>query len=844
MKSNVFVGVKPMVGAVNGTETDLKDDVDYILAPVTNGRYREIVSRVISENRKSGDPLDHYSIDVPEPQLQEIGIPPFNDDPKQYIGLLASWLDLETADPVLRDVAFQVLLNECKYARFIGVSKLIVAPPKNVLEIQKYARMVADLLNDPVVTEMPQLTLSISLPLCELSDPLATWELWNTIKNLCGAHECLTVSLALPKNKTPTHVLERWLTEPVSCLLLSSSIFVTNQHGFPVLQKYNQNIIFKFQEINGRNMLGQNELCIIMHGLEKFANDVKGGKASFINYINFILKKGDKLILQNMSKMLKACEKLAEPRILPQLKPHSEDLSNQTYALFEEDIVKYDLYEVAIKDAILENTKIWKNRGSSFITILVAGAGRGPLVDRVFKVLQELSILSECRVIAIEKNSRAYLYLQKRNFDKWQNRVTLINEDIQNWQINMAESQRTKVDLCISELLGSFGCNELSPECLLSLQKYHSQKETVYIPQSYSSYIAPIACPVLDMQLQKMCKQDLHVNVTQQPWVLHNIPYQTLSSKVNELWTFSHPMSEASNLQHDIVSEFKIKHRAEVNALIGYFSAVLYGDVILSIVPEGTIVRVPQSKNNHEGEALHSTPDKSAHTNDNKYYFKKIDKTPGLTSWSPMIFPLSQPLLVSDDTELSVMMSRRHNGRYTWYEWSLESYVYMVVTSTSTASDATMEVITPNNNAHNVTQEESKRVTSPHPYAPGWTFSANKSKDAQPLSKRKISNSSPFDKQQKLYSGRVSIDNEEMHHQDFEEGDTNNQINGWTNGWTSVNDLHRATEAIVPAYDIGNDPQEKIEKEKEKEKEVHIRVKTGVTMLHNSRGRYSRIELR
>ena len=32
--------------------------------------------------------------------------------------------------------------------------------------------------------------------------------------------------------------------------------------------------------------------------------------------------------------------------------------------------------------------------------------------------------------------------------------------------------------------------------------------------------------------------------------------------------------------------------------------------------------------------------------------------------------------------------------------------------------------------------------------------------------------------------------------------------------------------------------------EKEKEKDVHIRVKTGVTMLHNSRGRYSRIELR
>ncbi|KAL3232076.1 Uncharacterized protein RNJ44_03992 [Nakaseomyces bracarensis] len=794
MKSNVFVGLKPTVFGVEDVEEELREHVDYVLAPLTNGRYRKRVGQC------SRDP-DRRPI--PEPLLQDLGIPPFNNsNPKEYIGLLASWLDLETDDPNTREMSLEVLLKECKYARFVGVRNLIVAPPRNVLAIQRYAQAISDLLQDPVVTEHPQLNLSISLPLCELSDPLATWELWNTIRKVCNYHDCLTVSLALPKLKTPNHVLNRWLCEPVFCLLLSSSIFVTNQHNYPVLHKYNQDIIYRFQRINGRNMINQNELCVIMHGVEKYEGKINGGKLSFINYINFMLKKGDKAIMQNMSKTeIKLTEKLRDPRILPQLNPHSEELSNEDYVTFEEDTVKYDMYEFAISKAFEDNLQSWQKRP---VKILIAGAGRGPLVDRTFKVLKERNFLENVQLIAVEKNPRSFLYLQKRNFDKWQNRVTLVNEDMTKWELR--SNNRTIVDLCISELLGSFGCNELSPECLEAVEKYHSHKNTVYIPKSYSSFIAPISSPVFYQKLNQLHARNPHVY--EQPWVLHNIPYNILSSKVNEVWTMKHPdEGNKPQTKREIITEFKIKHRGEIHGLIGYFTADLYDDIVLSILPDGTMARLRTSPNNGGGAGgllMHSTPDKSHNNLQNKYYFKKFDMTKGLFSWSPYVFPIVVPMLVSDDTELSVLLSRRNDTKSVWYEWSMESYMYMVVTSSTSKSKGYQNqhsVITPSTNGK-------KPAIS----------AAN--------GERKISNSSPLDLQY------VNAVEEEFNHSD--EGFSTAE-----NGWDSVHDLHQITQERQQPLPLFEIPEE----EDNEEEEIHIRVRTGVTQLHNARGYHSKMLL-
>ena len=50
--------------------------------------------------------------------------------------------------------------------------------------------------------------------------------------------------------------------------------------------------------------------------------------------------------------------------------------------------------------------------------------------------------------------------------------------------------------MLVSELLGSFGDNELSPECLDGAQRF-LKPGGVSIPQSYTSYLAPITASKL-----------------------------------------------------------------------------------------------------------------------------------------------------------------------------------------------------------------------------------------------------------------------------------------------------------------------------------------------------------
>lgn len=48
----------------------------------------------------------------------------------------------------------------------------------------------------------------------------------------------------------------------------------------------------------------------------------------------------------------------------------------------------------------------------------------------------------------------------------WGDTVTIVSSDMREW--NAPE----KTDILVSELLGSFGDNELSPECLDGVQKF------------------------------------------------------------------------------------------------------------------------------------------------------------------------------------------------------------------------------------------------------------------------------------------------------------------------------------------------------------------------------------
>ncbi len=134
-----------------------------------------------------------------------------------------------------------------------------------------------------------------------------------------------------------------------------------------------------------------------------------------------------------------------------------------------------------------------------YATIFVVGAGRGPLVnsslravDAVNKAVGTVSQFKiKPRIIAVEKNPSAVLYLNslKSHDPKWKV-VEVVECDMRRADQDsrlveiISGDDSHKVDIVVSELLGSFGDNELSPECLDGFQKSGLMKETgVSIPQ-------------------------------------------------------------------------------------------------------------------------------------------------------------------------------------------------------------------------------------------------------------------------------------------------------------------------------------------------------------------------
>lgn len=137
------------------------------------------------------------------------------------------------------------------------------------------------------------------------------------------------------------------------------------------------------------------------------------------------------------------------------LQPYKDNLESATYGVFEQDTAKYDMYEEAIYNALSSFKSDQK------IVIHLVGAGRAPLVERALSANNKLG--RNILIYAIEKNRYAFMSMQKKYQDcikEWKPSVVLVLDDIKTWKAPEA------ADILLSELLGSFGDNELSPEII------------------------------------------------------------------------------------------------------------------------------------------------------------------------------------------------------------------------------------------------------------------------------------------------------------------------------------------------------------------------------------------
>ena len=177
------------------------------------------------------------------------------------------------------------------------------------------------------------------------------------------------------------------------------------------------------------------------------------------------------------------------------LQPLSDNLESQTYEVFEKDPVKYARYQAAMKAAMIDMVSDQELQTKQLVVIAV-GAGRGPLVRAALNASEESG--RRIRVFAVEKNPNAVVTLQQQELEVWGDKVKVIPSDMREWN----PPEKDFADILVSELLGSFGDNELSPECLDGAQKFLKQGG-ISIPYSYTSYIGPLQSSKLYNEVRK-----------------------------------------------------------------------------------------------------------------------------------------------------------------------------------------------------------------------------------------------------------------------------------------------------------------------------------------------------
>jgi type II protein arginine methyltransferase len=424
----------------------------------------------------------------------------------------------------------------------------------------------------------------------------STWHVWSRFRILCDYHPQLFCAIVLTSDLPNEKDLDVWKGEPVRAVIIPTSVFLTNSHGYPCLTPQHQRFLGQMMQLQTQ---------IIIRGDE---TDSVGGGDEYIQYIKYVQRR-HVVVTDQIEFEEPYYDYLQTP-----LQPLMDNLESQTYETFEKDPIKYRLYEDAIYGALID-----RKGKKDCIVLMVLGAGRGPLVAASLRASSRAGV--PLRLFAVEKNPNAVVTLKHMSRALgWDEVVEIISSDMRVWEAPM------KADIIVSELLGSFSDNELSPECLDGAQKFLCD-DGVSIPMKYTSYIAPVSAQKVWKEVRSW--KDLKHFETAYVCKLHNF-YQFAESQ--PLFEFVHPnyTTPIDNSRYDS-KVFYAQSSSVLHGLIGYFHSQLYGDVCMSIDP-------------------HTFSD-------------------GMISWFPLFFPLRDPINVAAGDKIEVFFWRNVNTTKVWYEW-------------------------------------------------------------------------------------------------------------------------------------------------------------------------------
>ncbi|XP_063367944.1 protein arginine N-methyltransferase 5 [Cydia amplana] len=579
----------------------------------------------------------------------------------RIVGRLSPYLNVDSPNDVVRQRHEDCMNEELSYSKGLGLPALLVTVHGE--NSHNLARNLFSYLENSHHTTLiwAQVPMQCSRTLRDtvaqgLDDDEEAWNepwlWWSKFHERLQWDKRVGVVLELSADLPSEEIMARWLGEPVKAVVLPTNIFHSNKKGYPVLSRAHQQVLISLVE---------REAQVVIRGARRASAD---------HYRQYVARLWQRRPAPNQDPMMDYARGWEDYLQTP-LQPLADNLDTHTYNVFEKDPIKYDQYQKAITQALQhllkkrenstceqnetkdlsdvinrlqlgsgDNKQCAEEKDGPFV-VMVLGAGRGPLVRAALNASD--IVQTKIKVIAVEKNPCAVVVLEAQARELWGSRdVTIVPGDMRRLQL------ANKADIIVSELLGSWGDNELSPECLDGAAGL-LKPDGISIPHRYTSYVAPISSPRLWAAAKAAVALTPHKNNLEMLWVVYMQNKHDIG-ETKPVFTFEHPARRVRDHEGRGVSDHRglpaTDNRRQctrtwtaqqdnvMHGFGGYFDCQLFGEEEISIVP-----------------ATHSN---------------------GMISWFPVFIPIKSPLRVSAGSVITARFWRCVDPHRVWYEWLVE----------------------------------------------------------------------------------------------------------------------------------------------------------------------------
>ncbi|KPI93226.1 Protein arginine N-methyltransferase 5 [Papilio xuthus] len=583
----------------------------------------------------------------------------------RIVAKISPYICVDSKSPVVRQRHEDCLNEELSYSRGLGVPAIMLSlQSRNTNNLSRILQTYYETSHHPslIWASVPMYCTRNARRNNQDDDDECeeawdeTWHWWSKFHERLDWDKRVGVVLELSADIPPQEILKRWLGEPVKAIVIPTSIFHNNKKGYPVLSRAHQQLVVNMVE---------HEAQVIVSGARR---------SNIEYYLQYLFRLWQRRPYKADDPMLSYARGWEDYLQTP-LQPLADNLDTHTYNVFEKDPIKYDQYQRAITQALIDikhkrlnkdnkemmnelcndvkefsvsNEKNEMGHGDCLqetesITVMVLGAGRGPLVRATFNAADITK--SKVKVIAVEKNPCAVVVLAAQVREVWRDRdVVVIPGDMRHLNLS------PKADIIVSELLGSWGDNELSPECLDGAAGL-LKPDGISIPKEYNSYVAPISSPRLwaAAKVASSSTTNQKEKNLETLWVVYMQNKHDIAG-TKPVFNFKHPAKGTKDHEGDELTDYRglpltdnrrsatvswdVEQDNVMHGFGGYFDCSLYGGEMISIVP-------------------------STHS-------------PGMISWFPVFIPIKTPLRVHKGETITATFWRCVNSRRIWYEWIVE----------------------------------------------------------------------------------------------------------------------------------------------------------------------------